>query len=384
MFYLKCLFLLLAWLGQVKLGITVINRYIVFLRDTILKHLLTLGFGLLMISWIPFGILSGAADELAPLPPENWKEAILLFFLLFGIFLYLKASFTSLKVYIHNPFPGAVTGHHSETLHPEKSDNWRSPRFPLFPETYFNAFNDYYSLEINTYKIRCKSLPESFRGFRIGHISDLHCDGRLDERFYEYCISRLNDLKPDIVFVTGDHISRRKYTPYVSDILAEIRSLHGAYILRGNHDFWEKDDRMKKEFREKGLTILDNISLLISQAEDRIRIAGVEHPWNRMKNWDKRLFADDDIFTLCVTHTPDNFIRAAAAGAFLTLCGHTHGGQIRIPFYGPVICPSRFSRKFDQGFFEQDGRLLYVNRGIGSTVPLRVRCPSEIALFILR
>jgi predicted MPP superfamily phosphohydrolase len=386
--YIKITIALLFWIGQVKLCVSIVNRYIVFMRDSLFKHIFTIAFGLFMILWLPCLIFlpqeTDVAWNILMLHPSNLPEFIILAFLVYGLYLLARANITALYKSFHNPLPGQVRIVNREKKEPADRASWNNPRFPLFLENILNTVNDYYHLEVNVYEIKTPGLPASFDGLRLGHISDLHLNHYLDPHYYEFCIMEMNSLKPDLTVVTGDIISRKKFGPNAASILSRIESVYGVFALRGNHDFWQDGKKLRREIEKKGIVILDNRAIEIERNREKIRIAGVEHPWKKMKTWDREIFPGDGIFSICLTHTPDNFLRAARAGAALTLCGHTHGGQIRLPFFGPVVCPSRYSRRFDQGFFLQDQSLLYVNRGVGSTVPFRLRCLPEIALFILR
>jgi len=384
----KIAIMVVFWLGQVKLGITIINKYIVFLRDSLAKHLFTIFFGFLMFSW-PVFFFCSCRDSLflqnlllfRPDRPAGW---LLLLFFLYGVFQFFRANIAAAFRMARHSLPERVKLLETHKLHPDESQSWKSPRFPLFLTRPVNLLNDYYTLESTVFEIQCSGLPEAFEGVRIAQLSDLHFDGRLDRRFYEFCVEEINRLRPDLVFVTGDHISRRRYTPEVAGILSGLKPRGTVYVLRGNHDFWEDGPRLRKMFEENGFTLLDNRAVTLERRGQKIRIVGVEHPWKKWKTWDQELLYGDGLFTICATHTPDNFDRAASAGVPLTICGHTHGGQVRVPFFGSIVCPSRFSRRYDQGFFQKADSLLYVNRGVGSTVPFRLRCPSEITLFVLR
>ncbi len=89
-------------------------------------------------------------------------------------------------------------------------------------------------------------------------------------------------------------------------------------------------------------------------------------------------------FRILLSHSPDLFYKAQGWGVDLMLSGHNHGGQIRLPLVGPVFMPSRYSRRFDRGFFRQNGTLMYVNEGVGGKHPVRYGCPPEVSRMVLR
>jgi len=376
------------WLGQIKLCITIINKYIVFMHDRLAKHILTIVFSLFMAIWPLVLFLqyrqSDIVGQILTLHPRSIFPAALLVYFAYGVILFVRANIVALIKKLRRSLPRRVCLLESRSQLTPEADKWVPPQFPLGLGKFLNPFNNYYQLEKNIFEIQCDGLPDEFDGLRVAHLTDFHFDGLLDDNYYNFCISETNGMKPDIIFVTGDNISLKSYICRAVESLSRLRATEGVFFLRGNHDFWTDGSGILAELRKKGCAVLDNKAVYIKRGESQIRVYGVEHPWKRDKNWDRLLWEEGGIFTLCATHTPDNFRRAADAGAALTLCGHTHGGQIRLPFLGPVICPSRYNRTYDQGFFERNGRLLYINRGIGSTVPFRFRCVAEIALFILR
>ena len=88
-------------------------------------------------------------------------------------------------------------------------------------------------------------------------------------------------------------------------------------------------------------------------------------------------------FRILLSHSPDLFYKAQHWGVDLMLSGHNHGGQIRFPLFGPVFMPSRYSRRFDRGFFRQNGTLLHVSEGVGGKHPVRYGCPPEVSRLVL-
>lgn len=390
MVYNKTFHIIIAvifWLGQMKVCITVINKYIVFMHDRLAKHILTLVFAIFMaifpIVLFAYYQHTDIVSQILMLRPRSFASVALLAYFLYGVLLFVRANMISLIKKLRRPLPMQVRLVERNRLLSSNAHKWTPPKFPIGLGRLLNPFNNYYQIEKNTYEIQCEDLPDDFDRLRVVHLTDFHFDGSLDDEYYNHCIHEANALKPDIIFVTGDNISAKDYTKHAVKKLSGLRAKEGVFFLRGNHDFWTDGSGILAELRKMGCTVLDNRAVYIIRGKSQIRVYGVEHPWKRDKNWDIPLRDTKGIFTLCATHTPDNFRRAADAGAALTLCGHTHGGQIRLPFFGPVICPSRYNRTYDQGFFERNGGLLYINRGIGSTVPFRFRCVAEIALFIL-
>jgi uncharacterized protein len=111
-----------------------------------------------------------------------------------------------------------------------------------------------------------------------------------------------------------------------------------------------------------------------------LAVGGTSAPWGPA--FTKRDVPPAD-FRLLLSHSPDQFYRARGWGVDLMLCGHNHGGQIRLPLVGPVFMPSRYSRRFDRGFFRRGQTLMYVSEGVAGKHPVRYGCPPEVTRFVL-
>ena len=115
--------------------------------------------------------------------------------------------------------------------------------------------------------------------------------------------------------------------------------------------------------------------------ENRLAIGGTSHPWGKDIGRQKSPTAEARIL---LSHSPDEVYKAAGWGIDLVLSGHVHGGQVRLPVIGPILAPSRFSRRFDRGFFRIGRTLMFVSQGIGAKDPIRVGCHPEVTRFVLR
>lgn len=228
-------------------------------------------------------------------------------------------------------------------------------------------------------------LPEPFEGFRILFMSDLHLDG-LPE-LTDVLIEKCRKIEADLCLIGGD-IRMLTYGPIapclrkLRRLVPYIRTTHGILGVIGNHDCIE----MAPDFEEIGIVMLINDSWNIRIGDESIWFAGIDDPhYYRTDNLDQA-FADvpENQFTIFLSHSPEAFKKAAFFKPHLYLCGHTHGGQIRLPDGGPILTNSRAPR------YTADGRWLYremtgyTSRGAGASgVPLRFNCPGEITLITL-
>ncbi|GAT34878.1 hypothetical protein TSACC_23312 [Terrimicrobium sacchariphilum] len=228
------------------------------------------------------------------------------------------------------------------------------------------------------------SLPEAFDGFRLLHLTDLHCD--LQPELIDVLIELLADVQYDAVVLTGDYHNQIGDDYDISlDLMARlIRALQGPlYGTLGNHDFIEKVSFLESA----GLPMLLNESVPIERHGQRIWFCGVDDP-SFFQTHDLRKAREDvpvGETSILLSHSPEPYREAAAAGYDLMLCGHTHGGQICLPGGRAVLHNYPGPRWLVAGGWIC-GRLQgYTSRGTGSCgVAARYNCRPEITVHTLR
>jgi uncharacterized protein len=254
-------------------------------------------------------------------------------------------------------------------------------------------------IDVENRDITLRGLAADFEGMRIVQLSDIHMDYYTEPFFLRRVVERINQLKPDAVFLTGDYVTSGQWADSVAHEAAwecagilkglKCKSVHAVL---GNHDVTVGSAIVESAFRTNGINILRNSFLPIERGSGRFWLAGLDDPVvghpdlnatipNMIRN--RR---DEPLVLLC--HAPDyaTHIQSQEAGQAvdLMLSGHTHGGQIRLPFIGALVLPP-MGKRFVQGWFQLGRMGLYVNRGIGTIgVPFRLDCPPELTLFTLR
>lgn len=229
------------------------------------------------------------------------------------------------------------------------------------------------------------TLPEAFSGFTILHLSDLHIDGY--EPLVEAVCNRLSGLEVDLGVLTGDYrfgvtgACQPVYAP-MARILASVAPRYGYVGILGNHDLSE----MLPVFEGMGVSMLLNQSLEIRHGADSVWLLGLDDP---------HYFGCDDLpralhgvpahaFKILLVHTPEVFAEAAQHGVNLYLCGHTHGGQLCLPFIGPVKTNANSPRQYARGVWRHHSLTGYTSSGVGcSGVRARLLCPPELVLIEL-
>jgi hypothetical protein len=244
-------------------------------------------------------------------------------------------------------------------------------------------------LQVVHREISLAGLAPAFDGFRVVQVADVHFGQRLEMENYLFALHDLvNGMHADVVVLTGDFVDRKKDIVRSVEYHAQFRGRLGTLCVLGNHDYWTRPQRIIEELQRTHVRWLGGGERrVLKRAGRRLIFAGTDAPWNGQRPDLERLIrrGTGDAAVL-LSHTPDNAGEAARAGASLTLSGHNHGGQMCLPFVGPVIVPSRHGLRYAGGLYRVGGNsLLNVSRGIGvSSGGLRILCPPEITVLTLR
>lgn len=241
--------------------------------------------------------------------------------------------------------------------------------------------NQIYRLNVETRHLNFPNLNPALDGLTLTLISDLHFTGNICQAYFEQVVEKANELDSDFIIIAGDIIDRECCLSWLKQTLAELSAKHGIYFVLGNHDRKLKDETLIREtLRGIGCRDVADRWLPINFNGSQIHMVGNERPWfgdETKVSSEPFEFSNGDL-RICVTHSPDQWKWGRERGCDLTLAGHTHGGQIRIPLLGPVISPSYFGVKYASGIFCQNGKVMVVSRGVSGEEPIRLNCPPEI------
>lgn len=247
-------------------------------------------------------------------------------------------------------------------------------------------------LDINYHNIYHKLIPQGFTGFKIVQFSDTHLGFQYDLNQLNSLVKRINQLKPDIVFFTGDLIDEpNKYSraKQIVPILKELHAPFGKFTVYGNHDHGGYgSDIYKSIMGQANFTVLLNENRELNLLDgSSIYVIGIDDPM--LGRPDINMSIDripSDSYKILLSHAPDLADEAASFDIHLQLSGHSHGGQIKIPFVGTLVKPP-YAEKYHEGFYnigDYSSLTLYVNRGIGTTrMPFRFLSWPELTLFTL-
>lgn len=220
---------------------------------------------------------------------------------------------------------------------------------------------------------------KNLSGLKFVFASDFHIKPYEKIRL-KRIVHTINMQNPDIVLLGGDYVNGHKagFTLSADKIakeLSNIKSEYGSYAVMGNHDGWQGKAPIIKAFRDNGINVLENEN----KNFDKFSIAGVEDLQTSVPDIRKALeSANGEVILL--SHTPDIFPDVPKEVA-LTLAGHTHGGQVVLPKNKAIIVPSMYGTRYAYGLKEEDGRKIFISRGLGTSImPLRFNCFPEIVV----
>lgn len=254
----------------------------------------------------------------------------------------------------------------------------RGPRARLFARV---PFNQIWQLHVWEFEVELPRLPQSLSGLSICHLSDLHFSGRIDRSYFDEVVRLTNALACDLIVLTGDVCDKRAYIPWIAETLGPLSARHGKYFILGNHDLRTRDvGRVRRAMGEAGFVDVGGRHVLA--CDGALVLAGNERPWFRELPALEGL--PEGAMRILLSHTPDQLGWARRAGFELMFAGHTHGGQVRFPMVGPIICPSWHGTRYAAGFFCEDPTLMHVSRGTAGLFPYRLNCPPEITKLVIR
>jgi predicted MPP superfamily phosphohydrolase len=243
-------------------------------------------------------------------------------------------------------------------------------------------------VEITQISLALPHLAPEFDGYRIAHISDIHMDIWMPRDRLSQAVEMVNRQSPDLVVITGDFFTGREGY-FAADLAAELRALaprQATLAVLGNRDHWPETTVVRQVLTQSGIVELSNAVYTLRRGGAMLHIAGVDDVLEHHARLDRVLEQlPADGAAILLAHEPDFADASAATGRFdLQLSGHSHGGQVIIPFRGPLVLPPH-ARKYPVGRYQVGEMVQYTNRGLGMVTPhIRFNCRPEITVFTLQ
>jgi predicted MPP superfamily phosphohydrolase len=241
--------------------------------------------------------------------------------------------------------------------------------------------------EVTATDIFIRDLPTRFDGFRITQLTDIHHSRIVGIDQVRRVVALAQATKPDLFVLTGDYTTTyRRYVEPCAEALGDLNAPEGVWAILGNHDHYTDPELTTRALERNKIKVLNNGNTTISRGPDVLQLAGIDDwSWNGA-DWKRAFYGlDPRQPTVLLSHQPGVFDLGEARATSLILSGHTHGGQIKLPFIG---APARFVTehlKYDSGLFKRDDSQLYVSRGTGVIgLPVRFGVRPEISVLRLR
>lgn len=234
-----------------------------------------------------------------------------------------------------------------------------------------------YQLSISKVQMSSLKIAKGEDPIRIVHITDLHSDGidRLESRLP----AEVAALKPDLIVFTGDSANNRDGLALFRKCITEIAKIAPTFAVNGNHD--SRGGRLWDIYGNTGVQLLNGASKTISIRGTKVCVAGVSVD-RESAILDAFSDVSPDAFSIFLYHYPSGIDTAVAKKVDLFCAGHTHGGQVCLPFYGAIVTNSSKGKQYEYGLYQVGETAMYVSRGIGMIgVPIRFLAPPEIAVI---
>jgi predicted MPP superfamily phosphohydrolase len=242
-------------------------------------------------------------------------------------------------------------------------------------------------VRVRTVEVPVRGLPAPFDGYTIAHLSDLHVGGHTPRTRAEAWRARVDAMGVDLVALTGDYVtSGVAFHRDIADVLSGFHAKDGTFAVMGNHDYFGDGEPLISLLRAGGVRVLRNEHATIERGGARIGVAGVDDTWTRRADVRRAVEGRDvDVPLLALAHDPALFPALAAEGADVVLSGHTHWGQVGVPFFAATLNMSRLTWRYHAGTYREGEATLVISPGLGTTgPPARLGSPPEITIVRLR
>lgn len=242
--------------------------------------------------------------------------------------------------------------------------------------------NAVFRIDVTEVTLAPPGLPAAWDGLTVALLSDFHFHGTPSQRFFEEALAPIRENPPDVLALAGDFLDTHHHHGWLQDILGPLTWKECGLAILGNHDGPYGPHQTRDILGELGYRVISDRWEEVTIRGERCVAIGHEGPWfRRVPDLSD---APAEPYRICLSHTPDHFYWAAAQRVGLMLCGHVHGGQIRMPGIGAIFVPSIYSRRFDMGYFQTGETVMVVSRGLSGKEPIRFRCHPQVIRITLR
>ncbi|MGH9160269.1 MAG: metallophosphoesterase [Vicinamibacteraceae bacterium] len=234
-------------------------------------------------------------------------------------------------------------------------------------------------LGVTRAQLPVSGLPPALAGLRLGLLTDTHLSTLVPHELIERAVALLLDERPDLIVLGGDYVTwgNRRFVTPAAEVLRPLTAPQGVFAILGNHD---DDHDMPRALSRAGFEVLEDARTTVRIRGEPVDLLGLRF-WTRTMVDLARLLRGARPTTFLLAHDPRRLHQASALGVPLVLSGHTHGGQVVLPYVGALA-----GRKFPvlAGVARREHTTVFVSRGVGTVyVPCRINCPPEVAVLTL-
>jgi predicted MPP superfamily phosphohydrolase len=251
-------------------------------------------------------------------------------------------------------------------------------------------------IESNEFALSIKDLPQSLCGLRVAHLTDFHGGQHLPKHYLNEVVERTLSHEPDLIAMTGDYIHKGyRHVDEVAKALGKLKAPMGVFAVLGNHDFsvrnasgWRRHKGLHKAvadaLQSHGVRVLRNESAVVQRAGAMLQLAGIDDLWSGECDPDAALKGlCENSPRLVLAHNPLTVEKVEDQRVDLMLSGHTHGGQVHLPGFGPLFMGKK-ARRLPAGLCHHGRTPVYVNKGVGFGWRFRYGVRPEVAFIKFR
>ncbi len=236
--------------------------------------------------------------------------------------------------------------------------------------------------------VSSRDIPQRLDGYRVGFVSDIHLGNNYTDARMERLVEEINAEKFDCVILGGDYTRDASYIKRFAELAGRLRARDGVYAIHGNHDIMNGKAQTTRALDDAGIRVLDQSHAKVTEGLSVSGVGDLRFEYPDMERTSKGIDAGD--FAILAAHNPDLVEESAFArfaGLYdLVLCGHTHGGQITLFGWAPVL-PSRYGARYRTGIVQRGDAPVIISNGVGFSGKVflfRVSAPSDFLALTLR
>ena len=240
-------------------------------------------------------------------------------------------------------------------------------------------------VQLSRPRLTIPGLPSAFESMTIGHITDVHHGPYLGIERVRQIVHLARSLKPDLWVITGDMVHREpKFIEPVWEAFSALQAPLGVWCVMGNHDHWEGIERSRAAAAQAHIPELDNTATPLRRDDQTLWLVGVGDKWCDDQLLSRALGAlPEGAVAVMIAHNPEVASDMHDPRVKLMLAGHSHGGQVVLPLFGPLAVPN--DRRYTKGLVRTEVSQVYISRGLGmATLPFRLNCRPELPVYELR